>query len=141
MPATPWRVTVRHLQHSIHWASDKICRTLSVRRTFSILFPSYHGPSPSQPPRPAFPTILHLFTGKYETQAPEHRQASEAVRTPSEQTSRVLQVRSDTLTTEQVRVCGKNRPEQDQTTTVDSLITHTPFGAHRSRAIRGSPFS
>ena len=25
--------------------------------------------------------------------------------------------------------------------TVDSLITHTPFGAHRSRAIRGSPFS
>ena len=25
--------------------------------------------------------------------------------------------------------------------TVDSLITHTPFRAHRSRAIRGSPFS
>ena len=30
--------------------------------------------------------------------------------------------------------------DQDMST-VDSLITHTPFGAHRSRAIRGSPFS
>ncbi|KAH9997655.1 hypothetical protein BJV77DRAFT_1148304 [Russula vinacea] len=52
------------------------------------------------------PPSRQYFTRRYETQAPEHRQESEAVKTPSEQTSRVLQVRSDTLTTEQ-KLTGK----------------------------------
>jgi hypothetical protein len=105
----PSRVTVRHLQHSIHWASDKICRTLSVRLTFSILFPPFQAHRDLQ-------DLLarQYFSRRYETQAPEHRQVSEVVRTPSKQTSKVLQVPSGTLTTELGHVCGKHWPEQDK---------------------------